>query len=191
MIYSPLQGRLAQRESAAFTRQRSLVRTQHRPLSKCANLQVKMLGYNVGFGYSSIPRAATRRDPANHTRVSIPFGAVWGRTSYGPWSSQPHAGHSIGRLGSLRMPGEDLQEVGGVGAQIYSRSTRLCSIRLRSSARLWRQRGQAQIILAACVVQTSPGPFGRTWVLSPSPRRTMSRGIVSVRGRRRRMRRWL
>jgi hypothetical protein len=31
MIYSPLQGRLAQRESAAFTRQRSLVRTQHRP----------------------------------------------------------------------------------------------------------------------------------------------------------------
>jgi hypothetical protein len=34
MVYSPLQGRLAQRESAAFTRQRSLVRTQHRPLGK-------------------------------------------------------------------------------------------------------------------------------------------------------------
>src|SRR5215218_3296043 len=34
MVYSPLQGRLAQRESAAFTRQRSLVRTQHRPLEK-------------------------------------------------------------------------------------------------------------------------------------------------------------
>jgi hypothetical protein len=31
MVYSPPQGRLAQRESAAFTRQRSLVRAQHRP----------------------------------------------------------------------------------------------------------------------------------------------------------------
>lgn len=64
----------------------------------------------------------------------------------------------------------------------------LCSIRLRYSARLWRQIGQAKIILVTGVVQTSPGPFGRTWVLSPSPRRTMSsaagyssRGIVSVR----------
>src|SRR5829696_1723207 len=34
MVYSPLQGRLAQRESAAFTRQRTLVRSQHRPLKK-------------------------------------------------------------------------------------------------------------------------------------------------------------
>ena len=40
MVYSPLQGRLAQRESAAFTRQRSLVRTQHRPLLKV----LQMLG---------------------------------------------------------------------------------------------------------------------------------------------------
>src|SRR5919112_1005084 len=41
MVYSPLQGRLAQRESAAFTRQRSLVRTQHRPLQETSDLQVK------------------------------------------------------------------------------------------------------------------------------------------------------
>src|SRR5215212_11109116 len=41
MVYSSLQGRLAQRESAAFTRQRSLVRTQHRPLPKYFVLQVK------------------------------------------------------------------------------------------------------------------------------------------------------
>src|SRR5215204_1582478 len=41
MVYSSLQGRLAQRESAAFTRQRSLVRTQHRPLVKSDVLQVK------------------------------------------------------------------------------------------------------------------------------------------------------
>jgi hypothetical protein len=34
MVYSPLQGRLAQRESAAFTRQRTLVRSQHRPLQE-------------------------------------------------------------------------------------------------------------------------------------------------------------
>src|SRR5215210_467788 len=40
MVYSPLQGRLAQRESAAFTRQRSLVQTQHRPLVKFLVLQV-------------------------------------------------------------------------------------------------------------------------------------------------------
>jgi hypothetical protein len=34
VVYSRSYGRLAQRESAAFTRQRSLVRTQHRPLQK-------------------------------------------------------------------------------------------------------------------------------------------------------------
>ena len=37
-------GRLAQRESAAFTRQRSLVRNQHRPLRKSDVLQVKPRG---------------------------------------------------------------------------------------------------------------------------------------------------
>ena len=41
MVYSSLHGRLAQRESAAFTRQRSLVRTQHRPLSRTAYLSSK------------------------------------------------------------------------------------------------------------------------------------------------------
>ena len=41
MVYSRSYGRLAQRESAAFTRQRSLVRSQHRPLSKSCALQVK------------------------------------------------------------------------------------------------------------------------------------------------------
>ena len=34
-------GRLAQRESAAFTRQRSLVRNQHRPHSEDVHLQGK------------------------------------------------------------------------------------------------------------------------------------------------------
>jgi hypothetical protein len=43
MVYSPLRGRLAQRESAAFTRQRSLVRTQHRPHPKYVVLQVELL----------------------------------------------------------------------------------------------------------------------------------------------------
>jgi hypothetical protein len=41
MVYSSLQGRLAQWESAAFTRQRSLVRTQHRPPDKKLHLQEK------------------------------------------------------------------------------------------------------------------------------------------------------
>ena len=44
-------GRLAQRESAAFTRQRSLVRTQHRPLKKSGYLQAK--------------REATMKTPVN------------------------------------------------------------------------------------------------------------------------------
>jgi hypothetical protein len=41
MVYSSPLGRLAQRESAAFTRQRSLVRAQHRPLWKSIVLQLK------------------------------------------------------------------------------------------------------------------------------------------------------
>src|SRR5215212_6277513 len=41
MVYSRPDGRLAQRESAAFTRQRTLVRSQHRPLSRPSILQVK------------------------------------------------------------------------------------------------------------------------------------------------------
>src|SRR5215212_6997121 len=41
MVYSSLQGQSAQRESAAFTRQRTLVRTQHRPLINPLALQVK------------------------------------------------------------------------------------------------------------------------------------------------------
>ena len=50
------------------------------------------------------------------------------------------------------------------------------------------RRGRLDVHVVDGVVQTSPEPFGRTWVLSPSPRRTMSRaagysssGIVSVR----------
>src|SRR3712207_1650085 len=46
-------GRLAQRESAAFTRQRSLVRNQHRPLKEAAYLSGK---------------------PANERRASEPVG---------------------------------------------------------------------------------------------------------------------
>jgi hypothetical protein len=53
MVYSPLQGRLAQRESAAFTRQRSLVRAQHRPLKKYGPLQEKYLNYNFNEMRSS------------------------------------------------------------------------------------------------------------------------------------------
>ena len=41
MVYSRSYGRLAQRESAAFTRQRSLVRSQHRPLLFLLHLQDK------------------------------------------------------------------------------------------------------------------------------------------------------
>src|SRR5215217_9311657 len=47
MVYSRSYGRLAQRESAAFTRQRSLVRSQHRPLSKSAILQGDPLCKNL------------------------------------------------------------------------------------------------------------------------------------------------
>ncbi len=53
MVYSRPYGRLAQRESAAFTRQRSLVRSQHRPLGKPFSLQGKRR-----------PRGRDRRNPS-------------------------------------------------------------------------------------------------------------------------------
>ena len=62
MVYSRAYGRLAQRESAAFTRQRSLVRSQHRPLVKSSILQEKREGkgevgtYTRPFLHQSVNR---------------------------------------------------------------------------------------------------------------------------------------
>src|SRR4028119_678724 len=57
-------GRLAQRESAAFTRQRSLVRNQHRPPLKRVGLQAKprFIGYVATPGSTLL------------TTVEIPMG---------------------------------------------------------------------------------------------------------------------
>jgi hypothetical protein len=59
MVYSRSFGRLAQWESAAFTRQRSLVRTQHRPLGKTAVLQGKTRNTDERPEYLSYSCAAT------------------------------------------------------------------------------------------------------------------------------------
>src|SRR4028119_1018880 len=54
-------GRLAQRESAAFTRQRSLVRNQHRPLQK-RRFAGKTLTIGASDGALPNPCAATQWD---------------------------------------------------------------------------------------------------------------------------------
>jgi hypothetical protein len=46
------------------------------PTGKYRILQVKMPKYDAGFGYSLIPCAATRRDPANLTRATTPSGVT-------------------------------------------------------------------------------------------------------------------
>src|SRR3990170_1447563 len=64
-IFSEPPGRLAQRESAAFTRQRSLVRTQHRPLSKPLFSEAKHESRMKDSDTRRTFVAATRVDPAS------------------------------------------------------------------------------------------------------------------------------
>src|SRR5215208_4036964 len=62
MVYSRPYGRLAQRESAAFTRQRSLVRTQHRPLVKVLQMAEKKKPPVFEPGALYCNRTATRQN---------------------------------------------------------------------------------------------------------------------------------
>src|SRR5215218_2457417 len=98
MVYSPLQGRLAQRESAAFTRQRSLVRTQHRPLSRYFVLQGKRKGKEeLGTCTWSFLHQSDNRGP---------YGG-WRRTGARPggWAGAPRdGGFGIGRVTGSSSP---------------------------------------------------------------------------------------
>jgi hypothetical protein len=91
MVYSPLQGRLAQRESAAFTRQRSLVRTQHRPLPKFLQMAKKLKLPVLVLQTLCSNRAATRQNEKTLSQ-NIAFDAYFTGHKSGCYHAWNYAG---------------------------------------------------------------------------------------------------